>query len=353
MPDGVARSLAQCIGCHDQCMFASAEVIHSGRQELVASRLASSVRDVLTGRTQLDDFLLDALFMSLDQGAQQSSCIILDGSQDPRTWLRWAREEFGRRSNRTPEPVAELRAARADAAPVGLPLPSNGDVVVVHDGITSRLNPAGAESTVTLLRRWGFRPIEVVIPSSGTLEHFYGLPSEARRAALDAVEMLRTESGMPLVTDDPAVAYASRRVWPEYAPAPAVSHLAEFLTPLDTAPTPDGPVVAIDDAGLLARDLGVSEQIRTLLSAAGYRIVEPVSSGASARDDGPMLGYPDAALRVRIGRARYQELVDTGAELIVTCAPWSQRNLPSDGPVPVCDLAGVLVAAAPRREVSA
>lgn len=352
MPDKVARSLAQCIGCHDQCMFASAEVIHSGRQELVASRLASSVRDVLAGTQPLDGFLLDALFMALDQGAQQQSCIILDGSQDPRTWLRWAREEFGRRSGRIPEPVAELRTVRA-AAETGAPVaPGDGDVVVVRDGVTSPLNPAGAESMLALLRRRGFCPVEVVIPSSGTLEHFYGLPQEARQATLAAVEALRTAGDRPLVTDDPAVVYAARRIWPGFVPAPTVLHLAEFLTSGDAA-TPDGPIVTIDDVGLMARDLGISEEIRGLLLAHGYRIAEPVTSGVAARDDGPMLGYPDAALRERIGHARYQELLDTGAELIVTCAPWSHRNLPGDGPVPIRDLASVLADATLPRGVPA
>lgn len=339
IPDAVAASLAQCIGCHDQCMFASADVVNSGRQDLVLSRLASAVRDVAGGVLPLDAHLRDALFMPLDSGAQQHHCIVLDGTQDPRDWLRWAR---GRLAEHDASGVRALHAARSIPAddPAGDPV----DVVVVRDQVTGSLDPGGATALAALLGQGGRRVGIVTLPSSGWIEHSYGLADEAKAAAENCVAALAAYRGTPLVTDDPAVALASRTLWQAGGRPDVVQHVGETAPDEAAERTPVGTVV-VDDVGLLARDLGVVEPIRAMLRRAGYAVVEAPSFGAGARDDGPLFAYPDDELRARIGQARYAELVGTGADLVVIVAPWSRRNLPSDGPVPVRSLAEVLLGA--------
>ncbi|MFV0461650.1 MAG: hypothetical protein ACK5MP_00400 [Nostocoides sp.] len=341
-------SLTRCIGCHDQCMFTSVEVVVSGRQDLVMSRLASSAREVTTGALAADLFLLDALHMSTDQGAQQRHCIDLDGSQDPREWLAWARAAVAYLAGTDSAAVQELRRARTEAeqrlsaaSPAVGDIDGDADIVLVRDALTGSLDPASGEALRTVFEAQGLRVAEAELVSCGTLEHFAGLSSDAAKAAADSLARLGHHGSATLVTDDPAVAYAAERIWPSHGSAPRVRHLGEVLAEMgstsETSST--GPRVVINDVGLLAGDLGIVEPLRVVLRSADYQIVEPPSVGADARDDGPMFGYPDGDLRAAIGAARYEELIGTGAELIVTVAPWSRRNLPAAGPVPVVSLA--------------
>lgn len=336
IPALVRRSLQRCIGCHDQCMFASAEVVASGRQELVMSRLAASVRDIADGAMTPDRAFIDDLFMSFDQGAQHRHCVVLDGSQDPRVWLAWARAALAADAGIDPGPVRALREARAAAGTSSAAAIERPDAVLIRDGVTSGED----RDAVRLLESRGLRVATATVPSGGVLERFYGLQQEEREAALEASAVLGGLADAVLATDDPAVAYAAAHIWPDNGVRLDVRLLGEIVRP-EPVPGADGRTVVVDDVGLLAELPGATERIRELLSAAGYRVVEPPSTGADARDDGPMLDYPDPTLRARVGAARYEELRSTGADLVVAVAPWSLRNLPN-GPIPVVGLAAAL-----------
>ncbi|MFV0450778.1 MAG: hypothetical protein ACK5LS_00810 [Propioniciclava sp.] len=343
MSDPAERSLSACIGCHDQCMYASADVLASGRQELVISRLAAAVR---SGPPNAQ--LTDALFMALDQGSQQRACIILDGSQDPRDWLREARSSAITASGHIPVPVAALRAARANRTPTAA-LNGSYDCIVVVDALTGSRDETGTRNLVDHLAGDGARVGLVRLASAGTLEHFAGLAAEREELIAAAQALLAPWSATPLVSDDPAVCYASRFLWGDATPP--VAHVAEYLAQADPGAAPlveglpsPGPVV-VNDVGLLAGDLGVHAAVRSLLRAAGYPVLEAPSSGRHAREDGPMFGYPDPRVAATLARARYDELAATGAQAIITLAPWSRHNLAPVSELPLLTLTEALAAA--------
>lgn len=355
LPPEVRAALEQCIGCHDQCMSVSMEVVASGRQELVMSRVASSVRSALGGTQAWSEFFAETLFLSLDQGAQQRACVVIDGSQDPRVFLRWARRE-ALAAGYQPAFLADFAthlAGSGHSPSVEGPQTSPTSPVLITDRVTGALNAEAIEDATRVLSLVGEPPAVLRLGSTGTVENFLGMQSESDIAISSATARLQGAfMEARLVAVDPAVVYAARFLWPAVGWSQPVSHLAEVLDEWQWEPSTNAaplPTVTINDTGMLSRDLGVSQQVRSVLRRCGYDVREAVTNGVHARDDGPMLPYPDQGARRSIARSRAEELVGTGADMIVTVAPWSHENLRAVSPIPVMDFASAVAIAAGVR----
>ena len=361
-------AVSRCSFCHDQCMSASPEAVFSGNQRHVVSRVANRIRRLHSKELDWTTEEAWGLYGGLTSGLQAQYCIYLDGSQRIEPYLYGARQEavdFGV----APASVAayaesvalsgsELGTGSAlwGSPPVNVP---TGDGSSVRSGqLNARLvggqaarvlDPEGWTAALLLL---GEGTAVVAVGSSGYLEYTLGLRQLARRAARQAAEAIDGTPGAgPLVTTDPALAFAARYFWsdlgvlPEYPVVTMVEYLADLCSGTGVlvpgrwkGPEKVPKVVTYHDAGVLARGLGVTDAPRRLLAQTGVTLAEPYTSGARAGDDGAYPGYPFPEIAARTSAARAEELEATGAEVIVTASPWALANLRAASSLPVVDI---------------
>lgn len=349
-----ALSLQKCTFCHDQCLTATPEVWASGRQNLALSRVAAALREIEDGRSTWTMGLSEAVFSSLNQSRQSQYCLY---GRDfaPELHIRAAREEAVRRGF-IPAAVGEvlvklrqtgnvlgLKTVPSDAAPT-----SGGGLTLVHDAVTRGLNSASlaAARSILTFRHSDFN--EVALSSAGMVEVDLGLTDWATKAALSGSRMLNESGDGPVVCIDPTVAVAIRLHWPAFGGAVnrEVVTLPEFLDTEGGLPPMQqhSTTATFHDCGALGRQLGIFDAPRRLLrDVAGIEVIEPATTREQAADDGPYDGYPDIEIARRIAQSRVDELIRTGAALIVTASAYSRRNLSSSaGDVPVLDIAEVI-----------
>ncbi|MFN0089215.1 MAG: (Fe-S)-binding protein [Acidimicrobiales bacterium] len=165
-----------------------------------------------------------------------------------------------------------------------------------------------------------------------------GFVAEARRVAARTLKALSRTSG-PIVTPSGSCATMIARHWPELfagtereADARAVAgrthELTQFLAP-DTAdaaaaPAAVGEVGAGDAAVALhhpchaLRELGVKEQPRRLLAAAGWRVVEPPGAERCCGFGGTF-SVKLPAVSTAMADDKLDELVASGAGRVAAC----------------------------------
>jgi hypothetical protein len=361
-------ALSRCAFCHDQCMSASPEAVFSGNQRHVVSRVANRIRRLHAKQLAWSAEEASALYGGLTSGLQAQYCIYIDGSQRIEPYLYAARQEA------VDHGVAPASVATyaENVASSGGELGANGPLVdspalnaatgngssvragrsnprLVGGQAARELDPDGWRAAWLLL---GEGTAVVAVGSSGYLEYSLGLRELARRAARAAADAIEGAVGAgPLVTTDPALAFAARFFWPHLgvlAEYPVLT-MVEYLdgrrsgTSAPAPVAPEGPgkapkVVTYHDPGTLARGLGVTDAPRRLLVRAGATLVEPHTTGARAGDDGAYPGYPFPEIAARASAARAEELELTGAEVIVTASPWALANLRAATSLPVVDI---------------
>jgi|GEM_PF-2357281 len=344
--------LDRCAFCHDQCMSATPEVVATGDQTLVVSRVANFIRLADQGRLDWTEGLAKRLFYGLNDGLQYEYCLVKKEGHRIEPFLRAARAEAVRRGL-APAAVAAAAARVRDTGNVfgcleTLPepvAPSRGGPILVHDAASRALTPDALAAARLLLQDVGDGPGELAIASCGMVEFDLGYVDLSQAAARRVQTALAALPEGPVVTGDPVLAYALRVMYPQWG-LPLnrqVLHLSEYLVDrTDLLPTfrPRNEVATFHDPAALSRGLGIVDAPRALLArVSGLTLVEPVSSGAAAGSDGPLAGYPDPAVASAIRHARFNELVSTGASLIITSSPYSKANLEAaDGGTPVFDL---------------
>jgi len=185
-------------------------------------------------------------------------------------------------------------------------------------------------SIVRLLRDAGYRVAynPRVDAYSGILLYDMGLDSAFRRHAERVARKIMDSGARLVVTVDPHTTHALRTVYPEVLPWFRVE-VKSYLELLDeagyTAPGGQGDVT-IHDPCLYARQEGVLEQPRRLLSRAGYRVVEARRSGRMTYCCGGPLESLAPRLSRRIAEARLAELVEASRRVVTMC-PICYSNL--------------------------
>ena len=366
---GPATAISRCTFCHDQCMSATPEAIFTGNQRHVVSRVANRIRQLHAQELGWTTEESRALFGGLTSGLQGQYCIYLDGSQRIEPYLYEARREAVERGLAPAEVASYAENVQATGNELGTPsspltarpswngtsedgAPTRGAPVTVRlvGGQAAReLDPDGWGAALLLL---GQGAVAVALGSSGYVEYTLGLRDLARRAARRAARALEeTPPAGPLVTTDPALAFAARSFWPSLGvtlTSPVVT-MVEYLEgrlsgtgalACSSWEGPDKPTGAVTyhDPGVLARGLGVTEAPRRLLARTGATLAEPYASGARAGDDGAYPGYPFPEVAARVSSARAEELEATGANVVVTASPWALANLRAATLLPVVDI---------------
>jgi Fe-S oxidoreductase len=190
----------------------------------------------------------------------------------------------------------------------------------------------------------------VGVNSTGYVEFDLGFVEQARAAAAETATLLVGLGDQPLVSINPFTV-AAFRLYAKELGLPLVSRvytLVEFLATFGCPPVkrPIEGIGVYHDPGVLARDLGVVREPRSLLGAIGLELREAATYGENAADDGAHVGYPWSDVNERIALGRAEELLTTGARLVITASPWSLHNLSAVcGSVPVLDISEVLALA--------
>ena len=344
--------LDRCAYCHDQCMSATPEVVASGKQTHVVSRVAAVGRMLDRGEMEWSPEAAAPFFYGLNDGWQREYCIFANEGQRVEPYLRRFRE-LARSRGFAPRRVADaLSLARSSGNVFGLervplPVPMADGIALIHDAATRALTPGVVEAAHAVLAHAGAPSADLPVDSCGMAELDLGDRELARRAAQsvgDAVVMSRASL---LVTTDAVLAYAMRFAYPFLGIEVAVPvlHLAEFVVDRILA-TRGAPVdVTFHDPAWLSRGLGVVDAPRRVLRRIeGVNLLEAASWGRDAASDGPLAGYPDPNVAAAIARDRLDELIDTGATIVVTASPYSQANIAevARGSLEVVDLSEFL-----------
>ena len=220
----------------------------------------------------------------------------------------------------------------------------------------------GAEvlrSIVALLRAAGHEPAFLGEEEmySGVLLHDLGFDDLFAEHARRLAELLRRSGAETIVYPDPHTGHVLRELLPEYTgyEPNAVSYLellAEALRDgkLALAGRDRGSLV-IHDPCLYARGLGVVEQPRRLLEAAGYRVLEPRRSrGATACCGGPVAAL-SPGLALAVAEERLRELAGESPRVAVLCPIcYASLSRAARGGVEVRDAALYLAEALPAAE---
>ena len=361
-------AVSRCTFCHDQCMCASPEAIFSGNQRHVVSRVANRIRQLHSKELDWTTEEASALYGGLTTGLQAQYCIYLDGSQRIEPYLYGARQEAVDYGVAPASVAAYAESVATSGGELGTTRTLLGSQsVYVPTGNGSSLR--SAHSNARLVGGQAARELDVdgwraallllgegtavvAVGSSGYIEYTLGLRELARHAAREAADAIDGTSGTgPLVTTDPALAFAARFFWPdlgvsrEYPVVTMVEYLAGCRSGASVlvrapwmGPEKAANAVTYHDPGVLARGLGVTDAPRRLLARTGATLAEPYTSGARAGDDGAYPGYPFPEIAVLTAAARAEELEATGAEVIVTASPWALANLRPATSLPVVDI---------------
>lgn len=338
-------AMLRCAGCHDQCLFATAEAAASGDQARVVSRVAALGLQLNDGRLPWTVETAEALFYGLNDGAQAEYCIYGSEGHRVEPYMRALRAEAVERGL-APAFVAAAAAARTASGNVfGVELPSNAGpwsgVVLLHDAAIAVLAPEAPRAARRLLDRAGLAGPDVWVQSSGAVEEELGLVDAAEGAGASAISAVESVDADLVVSADPVLVAHLRRLLAGRDHTPRVVHLVEALTATSIAFRIRAGSVAIHDDGASGRALDLSSLVRALVGRIpGLVVREPVNAGRWATSDGPLAGYPSSGLAAAIARRRYAELERAGADLIVTVSPYSLANLRGvAGGTPVEDLA--------------
>ena len=167
---------------------------------------------------------------------------------------------------------------------------------------------------------------------SGVLLYDMGLDDVFRRHAARVYESLKKAGARRIITIDPHTTFILEKVYPEYVEGfdlEVVNYLRLLREKGYKAPGKGGRVV-IHDPCLYARELGIIEEPRKLLSNAGYDVVEPRRSGRMTYCCGGPVESIAPKLSRKIASTRARELAEKGRRIVTLC-PICLANLSRSG----------------------
>ncbi len=167
---------------------------------------------------------------------------------------------------------------------------------------------------------------------SGVLLYDMGLDEVFGEHARKVYEKLKSAGAREIITIDPHTTYIMTKVYPEFIEDfdLKVSNYLQLLAERGYKANSRGGNVVIHDPCLYARELGIIEEPRKLLSNAGYKIIEPRRSRRLTYCCGGPVESIAPRLSNKIATMRVKELSEAGKRVVTLC-PICLANLSRAG----------------------
>lgn len=221
--------------------------------------------------------------------------------------------------------------------------------------IVDQVLPDVGIATVKLLRRAGF---EVDFPTAQTCcgqpFHNSGFPDEARRLAKRTIEVfepfeavvLPSGSCAAMIRREYAHLFENEPEWKARTAAlvEKTFELTEFLSKHEVLPATDGekgPEVTYHDSCHMCRSLGLKEEPRAALKAAGLEIREMPESDRCCGFGG-LFSVKMPEVSIAITASKVSEASGTSAEVLVTADPGCLMQIRKDGRIRAEHIAVIL-----------
>jgi hypothetical protein len=343
--------LTMCRICHDQCLFATAEVLASGRQTLATSRKAAIIDQVRQGNFEWSPAAVAAIYSALNSGIQHEFCVHFGapgGWPDETDYVRAARANIIQTQCAPDYVNATLKTWEETGNPYGVrdlddPENSNSEglVLLYLDSATRRLVPEQLEVCRGISQVLEGELKLLGCGTSGFELFDLGLRDQAR-SSLDRLAGRFGQADL-IVSDSPEAVWmltegARRLGGPRFPPAvDLLSWLfkqTEGHRDLHLAPTGDGGslrnvAVTYQDPSHLGRYGEGSYEIprKLIRETLGCELREMRYSRSQAMPTGPYLGYPSESQAQEIARLRLTQAEATGADVILVASPHDFYNL--------------------------
>jgi hypothetical protein len=188
----------------------------------------------------------------------------------------------------------------------------------------SRVYYAKLVKGVKLLRSCGvdFAYLGSDEPDSGIVLHTFGLLEDFRKHAENVYERLKSYGVKRIITMDPISGAAFKFHYPKFVDGfdIEVNHITHILKPKAARSEYVGSFVYHDPC-LLVRYWKTINEPRSLLEAAGIKVIDPPNSREKTRCDGGAIEYQDPLGSMMQAKIRLNELLSTGQNRIVTACP--------------------------------
>ena len=158
-------------------------------------------------------------------------------------------------------------------------------------------------------------------PDSGVALHTFGLLDDFTEVANSVYKKLKEYGVKRIITMDPITATVFKKFYPQFLNGfdVEVKHISEVLKPSGQKEQKEK--VVYHDPCYLARYLRVTEEPRNLISASGFKVIDPPNNRLRTRCDGGGVEYTDPEAAVRTAKIRLDELLATGTSNVVTSCP--------------------------------
>lgn len=159
-------------------------------------------------------------------------------------------------------------------------------------------------------------------PDLGVALHTFGLLEEFKEHARNVYGRLKGLGVRKVITMDPISGAALKFFYPRFIDGfdIEVAHITHVLRP-DLIKSRSMGSVVYHDPCPLARYWKTVNEPRSLLAAAGFKVVDPPNSRERTRCDGGAIEYQDPIGSIRQAQIRLNELLSTGQNRIVTACP--------------------------------
>ena len=162
-------------------------------------------------------------------------------------------------------------------------------------------------------------------PYSGVLLHDLGAEAGARRQAARLADVFSSRGLEKIIAVDPHTVHFLRDVFPEQMAGAGVEvrHYLEVLALARERLAPRGGLplqeVVVHDSCVMARHLGLIDQVRQVAAALGLTVKEPPNSGQDTACCGGPIEYAFEQMSARISLIRARELAEVSSQVMVTC----------------------------------
>ena len=164
-------------------------------------------------------------------------------------------------------------------------------------------------------------------PCCGGPLYFYGFSKEFKEKVVKTQKMLKAKGVEEIITPDPLCAYTFKELYPKYADGSNIRVRTVLEVILERIrskeirlKTAGNKKVVFHDPSFLSRFLNVVEEPREVLaSIPGVSVVEPKYYwGVNTMADGQLAANDEVS--AKIAQARLNQLVDSGAETVITAS---------------------------------
>lgn len=158
-------------------------------------------------------------------------------------------------------------------------------------------------------------------PDSGVALHTFGLLDDFADFANGVYKRLKDFGVKKIITMDPITATAFKKFYPQFVNGfdIEVKHISEVIKPASQKEQKEK--VVYHDPCYLARYLRVTEEPRNLITASGFKVIDPPNNRLRTRCDGGGVEYTDPEAAINTAKIRLDELLATGTNNIVTSCP--------------------------------